>query len=126
MRFDGRHSGLLQIKEGIAIAARLCCALQSNEVRRKFHVGRGGTAPVPRRIIIAVFDLFSIQLVDVGTLPNLPVRSREISLHIQRKRLGFDPAPVFCPYCLFQTLRSSMAPPQHRPCLTPCAFPPGA
>ena len=30
------------------------------------------------------------------------------------------------PYFMLQTLRSSMIPPIHRPCLTPCAFPPGA
>ena len=51
MRFDERHPGLLHIEGGIAIAARLRCALQRNEVQRKFDVGRGGTAPVPHRII---------------------------------------------------------------------------
>ena len=51
MRFDYRHPILLQIEGDIAIAARLRCALQRTEVRRKFHAGRGGTAPVPRRII---------------------------------------------------------------------------
>ena len=53
-RFDERHPGLLQIEEGIAIAARPRCALQSTEVRRKFHEGRGGTAPVPSCIIISL------------------------------------------------------------------------
>ena len=37
--------GLLQMKGGIAIAARLRRALQRNELRRKFHVGRGGRRP---------------------------------------------------------------------------------
>ena len=45
MHFDERHPGLPQIEGGIAIAARLRCARQRNEARRKFHVGRGGTAP---------------------------------------------------------------------------------
>ena len=54
MRFDERHPGLLQIEGGLAIAARLCRALKRNEARRKFHVGRGGTAPAPGRIIIVL------------------------------------------------------------------------
>ena len=81
MRFDERYSALLQIEGGIAIAARLRCALQTNEVRRKFHVGRGGTAPVPRRIIIAVFDLFSIHLVDVSAFQRFRHHVCRIELH---------------------------------------------
>ena len=71
----------MQIEGGIAIAARLRYALYRNEVRRKFHVGRGGTAPVPRRIIIAVFDLFSIHLVDVSALQRFRHHVCRIELH---------------------------------------------
>ena len=81
MRFDEGHRGLLQIEGGIAIAARLRCALQKNEVRRKFHVGRGGTAHVPRRIIIAVFDLLSIHLVDVSAFQRSRHHVCRIELH---------------------------------------------
>ena len=50
MRFDERHPGLMQIEGGITIAARLRRALQRNEVRRKFHVGRVRPAELVVRI----------------------------------------------------------------------------
>ena len=64
MRFDVRHPGLLQRRRGIAIAARLRRALQRHEVRRKFHVGRGGTAPALRGVITSVLDLVYLHLVE--------------------------------------------------------------
>ena len=57
MRFRERHPGLLQIEGGIAITARLRRALQRNNLRRKFYLGRGGTAPAPRRIIVVAVAL---------------------------------------------------------------------
>ena len=40
-------------------------ALQIIEVRRECHVGRGCTAPVLHRIIIAFRDLMNVHIVDV-------------------------------------------------------------
>ena len=81
MRFDERHPGLVQVKGGIAIAARLCRAFQRNEVRREFHVGWGGTAPVPRRITMAVLDLFTNHLVDVSAFQRFSHHVCGIVLH---------------------------------------------
>ena len=42
-----------------------------SEVLRNFHVGRGGTAPELRRVIIAVFDLVNVHLVDVSAVQRI-------------------------------------------------------
>ena len=86
MRFDERHPGLLQIEGGIAIAARLRRAPRRSEVRRKFHVGRGGTSPAPRRIIIAIFDLVNGHLVDVSAFQ----RFRHLTYRIETRCIGLS------------------------------------
>ena len=81
MRFNERHPALAQIDGGVAIAPRLSRTLQRNEVRRKFHVGRGGTGPALRRIIMAVLLLVKVHLVDVRSAQLF----RRLDYHIESK-----------------------------------------
>ena len=67
-------------------SAALSRETKCDEVRRKFHVGRGGTASGPCRIIIAIFDLVNVHLVDVSAFQ----RFRHLVYRIETRCIGLS------------------------------------
>jgi len=70
IRCNHRHPSFRQVQGCVCIPTVLCCPLQDAEVRREFTVGRWGTPPTPRALVILLLVLLVLLSLHLRVVTN--------------------------------------------------------